>query len=456
MLMIVKQSMSDIEKLEQVSAPENVADHSDEEVDGDRVPLLIDGKMKNVPRIVQEELEVDIPVHYQVMGSDHPFEADDTDIHIQCGRVRKIEGLEKCKKLKSLRLIANLVDKLENLEPVPDLEHLEVYQSCLTKIENISFLTKLTVLDLSFNEIRRIENLEPLVNLEKLYLSANKITKIEGLDNLKKLRMLELGSNRIRTLEGLPQLPELEELWLGKNKLISMTLPFPMPKLEYISMQSNRLEEWDVSLLSSLASTLVHFQVSHNKLPSLPDTFHTVMPRLNVLDMAGNIMQELPDLSLFPNLEDLWMNDNLIANPNALDRLKSAAPSLSVVYLERNPVQMRLGVLYKQTILENVKGIKQLDAVPLNVTVNVDQGRRIAAEALMKSLLAKQLTSNTGERNVTEEQQQVADATKEKTTQMAKQMGMRVPAGMEFLALDEETIKTLKVLAAPNKPILKK
>lgn len=433
-------------------------DVSDNEISPDRVPLNIDGKIKSVPRIVQEELEVDVPVKLQRMGIDHEIHSDDEDIHIQCGRVKTIEGLEKCKNIKSIRLIANLVDKLDNLEPAVDCEHLEVYQACLTKIENISHMNKLIVLDLSFNEIRKIENLDSLVNLEKLYLSANKISKIEGLDNLKKLRMLELGSNRIRNLEGLPELPNLEELWLGKNKLSSMSLPNRYPKLEYVSMQSNRLEEWDLETLRSHKETLVHFQVSHNRLPDLPEDFDFILSNLNVLDLAKNIISKIPNLKLTPALEDLWMNDNEVANPDELDKLKDAPKSLGVLYLERNPVQIRMGPGYKQVIIEHMPQLKQLDALPLHLKVNVNQTRRNEAEVLMKALLAKQLAQSAEgkQTNVTEEEKKYAEDTKAKTTSLAKGMGMQLPPEMEFMALDADTIAKLRSLAAPAKPSLKR
>ena len=109
-------------------------------------------------------------------------------------------------------LIANCVEKIENLESNVNLEHLEwlvsvfssvflgscrfhqhcgcfphvsvclgdrrLYQNLLKKIENISHLHNLNVLDLSFNKIRSMENLRAcnFPRLERLYLSSNKIT----------------------------------------------------------------------------------------------------------------------------------------------------------------------------------------------------------------------------------------------------------------------------------------
>lgn len=99
------------------------------------------------------------------------------------------------RKLRKLCLVANCVEKIENLDTNVNLEHLEplgallkglelvrLYQNLLKKIDNISHLHQLTVLDLSFNKIR---SMEPLASchfpqLKQLYLSSNKITDVEG------------------------------------------------------------------------------------------------------------------------------------------------------------------------------------------------------------------------------------------------------------------------------------
>ncbi|CAE8622282.1 unnamed protein product, partial [Polarella glacialis] len=160
-------------------------------------------------------------------------------------RIKKVENLEAVgPRLKKLCLIANCVEKIENLESNVNLEHLELYQNLLKKIENISHLKSLTVLDLSFNKIRGTAPLAAceFAQLQRLYLSSNKIDTIEGIFHLTSLRMLELGSNRIREIPSeIGNLIHLEELWLGKNKIGSMALP-PMPALRHLSLQNNRLD----------------------------------------------------------------------------------------------------------------------------------------------------------------------------------------------------------------------
>merc|ERR1719230_524326 len=186
------------------------------------VPSRGDGPAERRPRVeLPPADEDDGPTYYRI-GIDHTYEPDDEEIHFQCTRIRKLENLEAAgPKLKSLMLIANCIEKIENLETNVNLEHLELYQNLLKKIENISHLTKLTTLDCSFNKIRSMANLGscPFPDLERLYLSSNKIEEIQGVFHFTSLKLLELGSNRLRAVPSdLGNLVNLEELWLGKNK----------------------------------------------------------------------------------------------------------------------------------------------------------------------------------------------------------------------------------------------
>lgn len=65
-------------------------------------------------------------------------------------------------------------------------------------------------LDLNHGRIGKIENLEPLLNIERLYLRWNFITKIENLSTLTTLLELEFYDNQITEIENLDALVNLE------------------------------------------------------------------------------------------------------------------------------------------------------------------------------------------------------------------------------------------------------
>lgn len=326
-------------------------------------------------RVEYPELEEDTGPTYYRIGVDHEYDPADEEIHFQCTRIRKLENLEPAgANLKTLCLIANCLDKIENLETNVNLRHLELYQNLIKKIENISHLTSLTVLDLSFNKIRSSAPLGSceFTQLEKLYLSSNKISDIEGVFHLTALTMLEYGCNRLRAVPPeLEKLSNLQELWLGKNKIVSMALP-PLPKLRHLSMQNNRLETWEGSLFTN-ASSLTHLYLGHNNLPDLPEEF-SLLTNLVEVDLAKNAITVIRPMPQLTKLEELWMNDCQIKTLEEVRNLGSFR-SLRTVYLERNPMH-GLGNTaseekYKAAILEAVPDLVQLDALTLNSSVTV-------------------------------------------------------------------------------------
>lgn len=312
---------------------------------------------------------------YWRLGTDYPVGPNEEEIHIQCGRIKKLENLEEVGgKLKKLILIASCIEKIENLESNVNLVHLELYQNLLKKIDNIGHLTQLENLDLSFNKIRSCESLGicQFENLERLYLSSNKIADIEGCFHFKNLKMLEFGSNRIRSIPSkLSELTSLRELWLGKNKIVSMAMP-PLPALRHLSLQNNRLEIWDGSLFAN-APGLTHLYFGHNNLPDIPDDF-AKLTELIELDLAKNAITLIKPVEQMVSLQELWMNDNQIEDLFQVQHL-GAFSALKTVYLERNPMH-GLGdetkeKRYKDAILQAVPNLQQLDAMRLNSIITV-------------------------------------------------------------------------------------
>jgi protein phosphatase 1 regulatory subunit 7 len=286
-----------------------------------------------------------------------------------------LENLEAAgTSLKSLCLIANCIEKIENLESNVNLEHLELYQNLLKKIENIAHLSKLTTLDLSFNKIRSTAYLSKCAfeNLEKLYLSSNKIEEMQGLFHFNNIKMLELGSNRIRAVHpDMAKLVNLEELWLGKNKISSMALP-PLPKLRHLSMQNNRLEVWEPSFFTNAAG-LTHLYLGFNNLPDLPEDFAKLVC-LEEIDLARNAIKTIRPLPELVCMEEWWMNDCQVEDLAEVRNL-SVLPALKTVYLERNPMHglgnADMEAKYKEAIMQAMPQLTQIDAERINCTVNV-------------------------------------------------------------------------------------
>ncbi|EER11375.1 leucine-rich repeat protein, putative [Perkinsus marinus ATCC 50983] len=96
--------------------------------------------------------------------------------------------------------------------PLGTVEVLYLDNNYIDKISNLECLPNLMWLDLSFNQITKIEGLEKLPKLQDLSLFNNLITEISGLDGCPELTVLSLGRNRIRDLRHVEYLRRFKKL----------------------------------------------------------------------------------------------------------------------------------------------------------------------------------------------------------------------------------------------------
>ncbi|NWU36789.1 LRCC1 protein, partial [Hylia prasina] len=101
-----------------------------------------------------------------------------------------------------LSLMDKGVKSLRDVSLSSDLHTLNAHCNLIDRIQGLDHLRNLQHLDLSSNQIRRIEGLGSLAKLRTLSLSCNLLTKVEGLEKLFNLTMLNLSYNRIHDLSG--------------------------------------------------------------------------------------------------------------------------------------------------------------------------------------------------------------------------------------------------------------
>ncbi|NXO80786.1 LRCC1 protein, partial [Sitta europaea] len=101
-----------------------------------------------------------------------------------------------------LSLMDKGVKSLRDVSLSSDLHTLNAHCNLIARIQGLDHLRNLQHLDLSSNQIRRIEGLGSLAKLRTLSLSCNLLTKVEGLEKLFNLTMLNLSYNHIHDLSG--------------------------------------------------------------------------------------------------------------------------------------------------------------------------------------------------------------------------------------------------------------
>uniref|UniRef100_A0A671EC03 Leucine-rich repeat and coiled-coil domain-containing protein 1 n=1 Tax=Rhinolophus ferrumequinum TaxID=59479 RepID=A0A671EC03_RHIFE len=123
--------------------------------------------------------------------------------------LRSISELSLDSSLHAINLHCNNISKIEAIDHIWNLKHLDLSSNQISQIEGLSTLTKLRTLNLSCNLITRVEGLEALINLTRLNLSYNHINDLSGLMPLHgirhKLRYIDLHRNCLDSIHHLIQ-----------------------------------------------------------------------------------------------------------------------------------------------------------------------------------------------------------------------------------------------------------
>ncbi|KAG4305410.1 hypothetical protein PORY_000966 [Pneumocystis oryctolagi] len=175
------------------------------------------------PKVLpQGLLELDL---YDNTIADIPEYTEFPELHtldLSFNRIKRIQHLERCKKLKNLYFVQNKISQITGLDAL----------ECLVSLE------------LGANRIRTIENLEKLVHLQELWLGKNKITELKGLETLQSLRILSVQSNRLTSIKGLEALAHvLEELYLSHNGITSIEGLQVLKRLRILDISNNKIEK---------------------------------------------------------------------------------------------------------------------------------------------------------------------------------------------------------------------
>uniref|UniRef100_A0A7N0U8T7 CAP-Gly domain-containing protein n=1 Tax=Kalanchoe fedtschenkoi TaxID=63787 RepID=A0A7N0U8T7_KALFE len=242
--------------------------------------------------------------------------------------------------------IQDKLSKFEELEGV-SLSYLGVSSSGVPG-QIGSVLLSLRRLDLTGNLLSDWKSIasicEQLPMLSALNLSHNKLSyDVTGLPMLKNLRIVVLNHTGVQwtQVEVLKHsLPALEELHLMGNELREITPPTSklvqgFDSLRLLNLEDNLFEDWaEISKLSQLRS-LEQLQLNNNNLKDIAYPDHDIMrtplsgqeqlkqgdkpfQHLCCLLLGGNNINDISavdSLNYFPNLVDIRLSDNPVADP---------------------------------------------------------------------------------------------------------------------------------------------
>ena len=208
------------------------------------------------------------------------------------------------------------IDPLVEVQSLPQLAHLYLYNNLLESIDSIQDLPNLVTLFASGNKLRNISNLQNCKNLIRLSLSDNKISSLSGLGKLRRLQYLYLVENRLSDLRPLRGMTSLKELHLQRNQLVEVRPIETLTNLEVLSLSYNMI--YDVRFTEPLTK-LKRFSMAYNCFVSDAASLQ-VMKSKGGRVTIGNQRSRIPEveslvafLSGYPSANQ-ELGDYLVAN----------------------------------------------------------------------------------------------------------------------------------------------
>lgn len=193
--------------------------------------------------------------------------------------------LEQEQRLRLLNFQNNNIRVIQNLENLPNLIFLDLYNNKLTSLDGpLSCIAGLRVLMAGKNRISGITNLFNLRKLDVLDLHSNEIKDIEGMNCLGDLRVLNLAGNRISIVKNLSSLQSLTELNLRRNSISKILELDKIQSLQRVFLSHNLITtNEDMNCLFS-SKYLIELSLDGNP---ISETDVTGYRRSIVLGMPG-------------------------------------------------------------------------------------------------------------------------------------------------------------------------
>ena len=130
-------------------------------------------------------------------------------------------------------------DPLTELQNLPRLVNLYLYDNLLKRVSSLTGLPKLQIILLSGNQIESVSSLGEFKQLRRLSLSDNRINSLSGLEDMTLIEHLYLVENRICDLRPIQRLTSIKELRLQRNQFINVQALSEFNEIQILSLSNN-------------------------------------------------------------------------------------------------------------------------------------------------------------------------------------------------------------------------
>ena len=238
------------------------------------------------------------------------------------------------------------------------LEFLDLHGNAIPALPvGFTNLHYLTTLNLSRNRLanKSLDFIAQMHSIQELRLSDNllKGSIDKPLSQLTNLKVLDLSKNAITSMSPeVGRIPMLQTLNLSCNKLSSLPLEvLNSMSLRELFVSQNIIKGSLIPGISGQLTTLKILDASYNALRAITDGHPLTMPCLQMMNVSGNRLNILPDISSALSLTTLLANENQIgAIPSSMILL----PQLKNVDLSGNDIHHlddRIGLMNNLSVL---------------------------------------------------------------------------------------------------------
>ncbi len=260
-------------------------------------------------------------------------------------KLRDLQGIENCEKIKSLLIYTSSIENYSQLSKLTNIEVIDIaggtqkFDQIIDAIKNLTNIKILTLRSIGITNMSKIEEIKGLIELS---LSGNKIEKIEGLESMQELQRLDLSNNKISDIIPLKYNTKLLDLNLKGN----------------INIDGNK-ENYTGERLKDL-----------NEIGK-------------IFDRGGNIQVDIEQLKLFNGYKRLDVSNRNLSTLEILDGITT----LEFLSLDNNNI-----TLEDQKSKEILKNMKNLNTIYLT-------DNKITDISILNNLINLRRLRITGEEN---------------------------------------------------------
>ena len=276
--------------------------------------------------------------------------------------------------LTSVRLNGNR--KITRIDPLSSIESLIVLNINDTMVSDLAPLSGLDRISTIEADNTLITDLTPLAadsGLEKLMISHCKVASLTPLRDMTKLKVLTADRNGLNDLDGLQDKGELVSLSIAENQLEDLDELESAFRLEDLIAYGNHLTS--AAGLSS-CTVLRNVDLHDNNLSDV-NALSKSRGSLCRLDLRGNSITGLSELSGMPSLTCFYADDNQITDISFL----AGAASLEILSAENNKIvsfDPIAGIATLQNIYladNEISGAVNLEEMPSLQNVNLQHNK---------------------------------------------------------------------------------